>query len=143
MIKYLHILLFASIAACCNDHFEECPCYADHQNPIYKGCAPGTVYDLDNNCSVSSLFMQLYTSIKYPHEAIEDSIQGTVTIAFDVFEDGSIGNYTVFKDTLGHGLANAAIDAIKTLDNKGFCPARENCEPVIFNFKLPVKFVLH
>ena len=142
MFKHLFILIIICLCSCCEDHLEECPCYADYQTPKYKGCGPGTVYDLDNNCSTSELFDQIYRVIKYPQKAIIDSIEGRVVIAFDVYVDGSIGNYSVVQDTLGYGLADAAIEAIMTLNDKGFCPARENCEPVLYNFTLPVKFVL-
>ena len=98
---------------------------------------------MNTNCSESALFQQLASVLKYPQEAIDDSVQGTVAIAFDIYEDGSIGNFTAVNDTLGHGLANAAIEAVKTLNNNGFCPARENCSAVVFNFTLPIRFVLH
>ncbi len=143
MIKYLSILLLLLFITSCKDSIEECPCYTEHQSPHYKGCEPGTVYDENTKCDVMGLYTQIYKAIKYPQEAILDSVQGRVTIAFDVYEDGSIGNYTAVNDTLGHGLANAAIEAIKTLNDKGFCPARENCEPVLYNYKLPIIFKLY
>jgi len=142
MFKFLSILFIILLSACCKDHAEECPCYKDHQAPQYKGCEPGTIYDIDSNCSDSELLHQLASVVKYPHEALIDSVQGTVLVRFDIYEDGSIGNFTVVNDTLGHGLANAAIEAVMTLNKKGFCPARENCSPVVFTYTLPVKFVL-
>ena len=143
MIKNLILFLVLLLGSCCEEHIEECPCFTEHQNPIYKGCESGIVYDSSNNCSVQGLISQIYSVLKYPQEAIMDSIQGTVAISFDIFEDGSIGNYAVVSDTLGHGLESAALAAITTLNNKGFCPARENCEPVLFNYTLPIKFILH
>src|SRR5689334_12214004 len=108
MIKNLFIVLVILVSSCCEEHVNECPCFAEQQNPIYKGCEPGTVYDFNNGCSVSGLYNQLFSVLKYPQEAIEDSIQGTVAISFDIYEDGSIGNFVALNDTLGHGLANAA-----------------------------------
>ena len=143
MIKNFSIFLLFILTACCEDRVEECPCYTDPQYPHYKGCPPGTIYDMSNDCSVQELYKQIYTVIKYPQEAIDDSIQGTVAVNFDIFKNGSMGNYSAINDTLGHGLANAAIEAVKTLDQNGFCPARENCEPVLYNFTLPVKFKLY
>ena len=140
-MKYF-ILLAMTIASCGEEPIEECPCYADLQYPIYKGCEEGTVYDLNNGCSVEAIYKQIYKAIKYPPEAREDSIQGTVAVTFDIYEDGSLGNYAAPYDTLGYGLAEAAINAVKTLNERGYCPARENCAPVIFNYTLPIKFVL-
>ena len=97
---------------------------------------------MDNGCAVSGLIAQIYEALKYPQEAREDSVEGRVTISFDVYVNGTIGNYEVVKDILGYGLADAALEAIKTLNNKGFCPARENCEPILYNYSLPVLFVL-
>lgn len=143
MHKYYFILLTLIISSCCKDQIEECPCFSEQQTPIYKGCDQDFVYDMYNGCSVIGLYNQIYSVIKYPQEAIADSVQGTVAVSFDIFENGSMGNYSAINDTLGQGLAEAAIAAVKTLNNKGFCPARENCEPIIYNFTLPVTFKLH
>jgi TonB family protein len=143
MIKNLYLLLIILISSCCKDHVDECPCFTEHQYPIYKGCAADFVYDMYDNCSSDGLYTQLYSVIKYPHEALVDSVQGTVVVNFDIYEDGSIGNYSALNDTLGHGLANAALEAIMSLNNNGFCPARENCSPVVYNYTIPIKFVLH
>ncbi|MFZ1676313.1 MAG: energy transducer TonB [Saprospiraceae bacterium] len=143
MIKNLSILLFLIFCACCEEQVEQCPCFSDHQNPIYKGCEPGAVYDMNDTCSVIEFYKQIFTVLKYPQEAIVDSVEGRVTIGFDIFENGTIGNFTIEQDTLGHGLAHAAIEAAKTLNDKGFCPARESCEAVVFHYILPVLFVLH
>ena len=143
MLKPLSIFFFLLVCTCCKDLVEECPCYADHQEPIYKACGPGTVYDLDSDCgSVSGMIEQVYTVIKYPEEARADSIQGLVRITFDIYADGTIGNFAAVDDTLGYGLADAAITALMTLNSKGFCPARENCSPVVFEYTFPIKFVL-
>ncbi len=142
MIKNLKYLVIIFLASCCQEQINECPCFAEQQNPIYKGCEHEAVYDLNSGCGVSGMYNQLYSVINYPQEAREDSIQGTVIIEFDVFEDGSIGNYAAINDTLGYGLADAALEAVMTLSNRGFCPARENCTAVIFKYTLPIKFVL-
>ena len=79
----------------------------------------------------------------YPEEARQDSVEGRIAIAFDIFEDGTMGNYEVVLDTLGHGLAEEALRCVQALSSKGFCPARENCEAVVFHYTLPVLFVLN
>lgn len=142
-LPYATILLLALLSACCEETLEDCPCFTQNQFPIYKGCGQGYIYDSANNqCSTSGIYAQLYDAMIYPPAAREDSIEGRVTIAFDIFENGAIGNYTVVKDTLGYGLADAAIAAIKTLNDRGFCPARNNCEPYVYHYTLPVLFVL-
>jgi len=143
MLKPLSISLFLLVCACCKDQVEECPCYADQQDPIYKACGPGTVYDLDSDCeSVKGMIDQVYTVMKYPAEARADSIQGLVRITFDIYADGTIGNFAAVNDTLGYGLADAAIEALMTLSSKGFCPARDSCSPVVFHYTFPIKFLL-
>lgn len=142
-MKPLALFLLILLSSCCKEEIEDCPCYkADQQGPVYKGCETGVIYDENNNCALNGMYSQLYSELVYPPKAREDSIQGTIAIAFDVYTDGSIGNYSVAFDTLGYGLADAAIEAIKTLNGKGFCPARENCIPVIFRFTLPILFTL-
>jgi len=113
MVKNLILFLVLFLGSCCKEHLEECPCFTEHQNPIYKGCEPGIVYDGSSNCSSQGLIAQIYSVLKYPQEAIMDSIQGTVVISFDIYQDGSIGNYAVVSDALGHGLENAALTAIR------------------------------
>lgn len=142
MLRFIYLFLLILLIACCEEASVECPCFSESQNPIYKGCEPGTIYDLEADCAVMGMYAQLYNVIKYPPEAREDSIQGIVTIIFDVLEDGSMGNIEAVNDTLGYGLADAALEAVMTLTDRGFCPARENCTAVAFHYTLPIKFVL-
>jgi len=127
MQKILPFLILLFIASCCEEKTEECPCIEENQGPMYKG---------------ENLYDQIYAHIKYPEQAREDSIQGRVTISFDIYEDGTIGNFAIVQDTIGYGLSEAAILAAKSLSELGFCPALQNCNPIIYTFILPVLFIL-
>jgi len=136
------MLLF--LTSCCKDEetVTECPCLADDQGALYKTCLPIVDYNQAKDCNLQEIPAQVYANVKYPAKAREDSIQGGVVIGFDIFEDGSMGNYTVVFDTVGYGLPEAAIAGARSLEAVGFCPAMENCNPVTYHFELPVSFKL-
>jgi TonB family protein len=130
MLKYtFYFLVFSLVITACEDTITECPCTSSAQLPVYRD-------------GVEEMYRQLYHVIAYPAEAREDSVQGIVKVLFDVFPDGSLGNYEVVNDTLGHGLPEAALLAVQSLNDRGFCPAMQDCKPDTFRFTLPIKFVL-
>ena len=140
IIVLLSLLLAPS---CSEDPLCNCPCFTDPQHPIYKACGEDVEYNSIDACaSVQALYKLIYENIKYPAEAREDSVDGTVLVEFDIEKDGRMTNITVVNDTLGHGLPEESIKAVATLNEKGWCPARVNCEPIVYHYKLPVKFVL-
>lgn len=122
---------------------DECPCFAEGQRPIYKGCDPGTIYSDYLECSTAAFFKDIYANLHYPDEAAKLGLQGTVIISFDVLEDGTMAHFEVKRDDQGHGLGEAALEAVKGLSSKGFCPARgEACAPVVYKMTVPVGFKL-
>jgi len=50
--------------------------------------------------------------IIYPEEAIQNNIEGTVTVLFTIDEEGNTSNFTVLEG-IGHGCDEAVIDAIR------------------------------
>ncbi|WP_116038442.1 TonB family protein [Rhodohalobacter sp. SW132] len=58
--------------------------------------------------------------IHYPEEAIQNEVQGIVTVQFRIHENGDTSGFVVLEG-IGHGCDEAVIDAIKestfTLDN--------------------------
>ena len=54
----------------------------------------------------------LRKQITYPEQAIQDNIEGTVTVLFTIDEEGNTSNFTVLEG-IGHGCDEAVIDAIR------------------------------
>jgi protein TonB len=91
---------------------------------------PGGIAEMQN---------YLVDHIKYPGEAREISIQGTVYLSFIVEPDGSITNITVLRG-IGGGCEEEALRVVKGMPN--WVPGKQNGHPVRVMLTLPVKFTL-
>ncbi|HPS46685.1 MAG TPA: energy transducer TonB, partial [Bacteroidales bacterium] len=79
----------------------------------------------------------LYKNLKYPEEAINKKISGTVIVNFIVEIDGRITNVKALND-IGGGCGLAAENLIKSLPK--WNPGKQNGKPVRVRYSLPVKF---
>lgn len=79
-------------------------------------------------------------NIKYPPEALAQGIQGTVSIKFNVLQDGNLDNFTILKG-IGGGCEEEVIKVFKTIPK--FQPATKNGIPIktelIYNFKWTIR----
>lgn len=82
----------------------------------------------------------LAKEIKYPRDAIEFGIQGTVYVKFVVSKKGTIENVSVLKG-VDPILDEEAIRVVKAI--KGFSPGKQSGQPVSVWFTLPIKFKLN
>jgi periplasmic protein TonB len=82
----------------------------------------------------------LLNGIKYPREAREVNIQGTVFLTFIVEPDGSITEISVLRG-IGGGCEEEALRVVKSMPN--WVPGKQNGNPVRVRLTLPVKFTLH
>lgn len=78
-------------------------------------------------------------AIVYPKTAIENSIEGTVTVDFDVNTDGTISNVQIVRP-IDPDLEEEAVRVVKAMP--AWQPAISNGTPVKSTFRLPVKFRL-
>ena len=78
--------------------------------------------------------------LKYPAEARELNIQGTVYLGFIVEMDGSISDIRVLRP-VGGGCEEEAVRVVKNMPN--WNPGKQNNRAVRVRLTLPVKFVLH
>lgn len=78
-------------------------------------------------------------NVNYPSLAIENLIQGRVTVLFIIEKDGSISNVEVVR-SLGWGLDTEAIRVVKSMPK--WIPGENNFRPVRVKIALPIKFVL-
>jgi len=86
-----------------------------------------------------ALFKFIYKEIKYPEPAIENGVQGKVTLRFVVAADGSIKRVEILRgvDPL---LDAEAIRVISSLPK--WNPGKQNGDPVSVWFTVPVTFKL-
>lgn len=78
-------------------------------------------------------------NVKYPGLAIENLIQGRVTVMFVVEKNGEITNIEVVK-SVGWGLDDEAIRVVKSMPR--WIPGENNYRPVRVKIALPIKFIL-
>lgn len=87
----------------------------------------------------AALMKFINENLRYPVAAIENGIQGRVTVQFVVKKDGSVDDVTVL-----HGVDSAldqeAIRVCKTFPK--FIPGKQNGQPVNVWFTLPIFFRL-
>ena len=85
-----------------------------------------------------SLFNFIYSNLRYPQEAITNSIEGKVFITFAVEEDGSLTDIKVVRG-IGYGCDEEAIRIIKMMPK--WIPGRDYLGNIIGTYYLiPIKF---
>ena len=86
-----------------------------------------------------SLNKFLIKNIKYPVQAKEDNIQGTVYVSFVVSSLGEINNIKILRG-IGFGCDEEAIRVVKKMPI--WKPGKQNGKEVSVIFNLPVNFNL-
>ena len=87
----------------------------------------------------AELMKYIQKSLKYPPVAMENNIQGRVTVRFVVTKTGKIGDVQVLR-AKDPDLDREAVRVVKTLPD--FIPGRMNGQPVAVWFTLPITFKL-
>ena len=85
----------------------------------------------------AAILAHIAKNLKYPEIALEQELQGVVTLRFKVEKDGSVGTVTVAKG-LSRECDQAAVSVVKTLGR--FTPAWQQGEPVAVWYTLPIHF---
>ena len=84
---------------------------------------------------------RLYGSMRYPPEARDKSIQGTVILEVELNEFGSV-TQTKIVQGIGGGCEDSALNALNGLQPLLFEPAIKDGNAVAVRFQIPVKFSL-
>lgn len=87
----------------------------------------------------AAMYKWLSDHIVYPAVAVEEGVQGRVTVSFDVAKDGSIENVKVIRGR-HQALDKEAIRLVKAMPK--WQPGRNNGQPVKVTYTLPVTFKL-
>ena len=73
----------------------------------------------------------------YPAKALENKIEGRVTVQFTVQQDGQLADFKIIKG-LGYGCDDEVIRLIK--EGPAWSPSKRNDQPVADNVKVRLKF---
>ena len=144
-MKYTPFLLFLLLFnSCAKDELSltECLCEQGDFVPFYKGCPNERCDSAIFKCAESAFLDKIYENLRYPREARQDTIEGMVIVQMTVTKNGSLTDFATLNEPLGYGLEAAALEAVMSLEDVGFYPAYENCEPVDFDYLFPVRFTL-
>ena len=89
---------------------------------------------------MNKLYTFLGNTIKYPSNAVENNIQGTVSVSFTVEKDGTLSDIKSEGRKLGFGIDDEAIRALKL--SKRWSPGMLNGKPARVKFNIPIRFVM-
>lgn len=91
--------------------------------------------------SAREVMAYLSERIRYPDQAREHGIQGTVVIRFVVGPDGKLSDIQLTGSDPGGGIAEEALRVVRGMPR--WIPGKQNGRPVSVWFTLPVRFSLH
>lgn len=113
--------------------------YTSAQDGIDKEKEPN-IYQLAEPEGGRKAFKKyLVENIRYPEQAIENKIQGKVTIQFTVQQSGALNDFKVLKG-LGYGCDEEVIRLIR--QGPKWTPTRRNAEPLKGKVKVRLRFQL-
>lgn len=108
--------------------------------PMFKGCDPNLPYLERKLCADEKMLKFVYDHIKYPKEAKQNKIEGTVVVRFIIDEHGQLQNPSFIKE-VGAGCEQAVLKVVNLM--RGNWEAGKHAgKPVAVQFNLPVKFRL-
>jgi TonB family protein len=90
-------------------------------------------------CSNAQMLQFLYANIKYPQEAQQRKIEGTVRVAFTIGTDGSVISKKIQKG-IGGGCEEEVLRVLGTMPR--WTPAKKDGKPVSYQIQLPIHFDL-
>ncbi len=88
----------------------------------------------------NSLDNFVFKNLEYPEDAIENNIEGVVTVNFAVDETGKVSNAKIVGKPIGYGLEDAVLKAVNTMPT--WTPGVIKGKNVKTYYTLPVNFKL-
>ncbi len=115
--------------------------------PLLARCQPdlhpGWTEDSIRRCAEAQLLSVVTKNIRYPEEARQGNMEGTVVTSFVVGTNGRISDIRILKD-IGGGCGAEAARVLGALDEAGlrWIPAQREGKPVRMRQALPIRFRL-
>lgn len=105
---------------------EECAkyCNLDNESELRK-------------CSEQAMWKFIYSNLKWPAQARNSCIEGTVVIQFVIEKDGSVGE-AIIRKNLGGGCGEEALRVVQMMPD--WFPASMHERPVPIYYNLPIRF---
>lgn len=112
-------------------------------NSCLKNRKPNWTRDSIKRCADIQLLGLISNNIRYPEEAREKDLQGTVVVSYVVEINGKISNVTLLKD-IGGGCGAEALRVMAALDEAGlrYQPGQIGNKNVRVKQTLPLRFKL-
>ncbi len=113
------------------------PLTASARRPVYPGCKNSNIQK-EEACTEKRIRRFVGKQLSYPEKALQNKIEGVVTVSFIVEKNGEISNVKTLNK-LGYGCEEEAIRLVKQLPR--FEPGRDaKGNPIRVLYQLPVRF---
>jgi protein TonB len=111
--------------------------------PLFPACQDVEVYIDRKKCADKALISYIQSEVKYPEEAKNKNIQGTVVISFVVDEQGNLINLLIRKK-VGGGCEEEALRVVEKLAAlpQKWTAGKQRGKNVKVHYNLPVRFNL-
>ena len=118
---------------------EEIPFAVIEDVPVFPGCE-GVAKNKRLECFMEQMAKHIKKNQQYPERAMEDNIQGRVSVLFVIDKDGSITNVQARGPKGGELLEKEALRVISKLPK--FKPGMQRGKPVKVKYSQPITFKL-
>lgn len=133
----ISILIISVFFCACED---ECRDAIVSEVPIYRSIECDELEGEElNDCASQELLSDIYSNLEYPQEALQDSIEGSVFVKFNIDRTGVTSDHEI-ESSLGFGCDEEAVRLMEMLE---FFPAKNSCgEVIVSTMTINVKFLL-
>ncbi|MQP25326.1 TonB family protein [Flavobacterium sp. LMO8] len=118
---------------------EEVPFAVIEDVPVFPGCE-GVAKNKRLDCFMEKMAKHIKKNQQYPERAMEDGVQGRVSVLFVIDKDGGISNVQVRGPKGGELLEKEAKRVIEKLPK--FKPGMQRGKPVKVKYSQPITFKL-
>ena len=118
---------------------EEVPFAVIEDVPVFPGCE-GVAKNKRLDCFMEQMAKHIKKNQQYPERAMEDGIQGRVSVLFVIYKEGGISNVQVRGPKGGELLEKEAKRVIEKLPK--FKPGMQRGKPVKVKYSQPITFKL-
>ena len=118
---------------------EEIPFAVIEDVPVFPGCE-GVAENKRLECFMEQMAKHIKRNQQYPERAMEDNIQGRVSVLFVIDKDGNITNVQARGPKGGELLEKEALRVISKLPK--FKPGMQRGKPVKVKYSQPITFKL-
>jgi TonB family protein len=109
--------------------------------PRFPGCEDAADLSMEarRNCADKNMLEFVYNNIRYPAQAREAGVEGTVVVSFVIETDGTITEPKVLRD-IGGGCGDEVLRVVNLMPR--WIPGKQKGQPVRTQFNLPIRYKL-